>query len=185
VIKLAKSLGCGSIKFNLVQHMGRGEDFAEKSGLGGKEIIDLFQNNETKIHPKLKFNVHFDIPIAFKPIRSLLSSNEGRCTILNILSIIADGSISICGIGVTIPELVFGQIADDKLEHIWKTSPKLKTLREEIPEKLEGICSQCIHRDTCLGSCVANNYHQTKNFSSPYFFCEDATRLGFFRKQGK
>jgi SynChlorMet cassette radical SAM/SPASM protein ScmF len=185
LIKLAKSLGCDSVKFNIVQHMGRGDDFAKKNGFQTKEIIGFFQNIERKIRPKSKINVYFDIPIAFKPIRNLLSGDSGRCTILNILSIISDGSISLCGIGVTIPELIFGHIAKDKLKHIWETSPKIKNLREEIPAKLKGICGRCVHRDLCLGTCVANNYHQTKSFSTPYFFCEDADRNNLFPKTRK
>jgi SynChlorMet cassette radical SAM/SPASM protein ScmF len=174
LIRLAESLGCDSVKFNLVQNMGRGDDFAEINGFKTKKIIGVFQNIERNIRPKSKINVYFDIPIAFKPIRNLLSGDTGRCTILNILSIISDGSISLCGIGVTIPELIFGHIAKDNLKHIWETSPKIRSLREEIPAKLKGICSDCMHRDLCLGTCVANNYHRTKSFSTPYFFCEDA-----------
>jgi radical SAM protein with 4Fe4S-binding SPASM domain len=185
VVKLADLSGCGSVKFNLIQRMGRGDDFAEKNGFEINEVTGLFFALEDKIRPKYKIRVHFDIPVAFKPIRNLLKNDIGRCTVLNILSIISDGSISICGIGVTIPGLVFGHINNDNLGDIWKTSPKLKNLREEIPAKLEGICGRCIHRDTCLGTCVANNYHTSKKFSSSYYFCDQADKSGIFPSSRK
>ncbi|MBN2398993.1 MAG: radical SAM protein [Candidatus Aminicenantes bacterium] len=185
VVNLADLSGCSSVKFNLIQHMGRGDDFAKKNGFEINEITELFLVLEDEIHPKYKIKVYFDIPIAFKPIRNLLKNDIGRCSVLNILSIISDGSISICGIGVTIPELLFGHITDDNLRDIWLTSPKLINLREEIPEKLEGICGLCIHRDTCLGSCVANNFHTSKKFSSAFYFCEQADKSGIFPSSRK
>jgi SynChlorMet cassette radical SAM/SPASM protein ScmF len=180
VVKLAQRLGCGSVKFNHVQHMGRGDRFAEKNGFKVKELIALFKKITDKIQPKYKIPIHFDIPVAFFPIKKFLKSSLPCCHILNILGVLSSGDLSICGVGVTIPELNFGNLAKDDLAAVWTKSPKLKELRRVIPDKFEGVCGRCLHRQTCLGACVANNYHQAKNFNAPYYFCDEAFQRGLF-----
>jgi sulfatase maturation enzyme AslB (radical SAM superfamily) len=45
---------------------------------------------------------------------------------------------------------------------------------------LEGICGDCLHRDFCLGECVANNYYETGKINSSYHFCTQADKAGLF-----
>ena len=180
MVKLAKKLGCGSVKFNHVQNMGRGDRFAEKNGFKVKELIALFKKIADKIQPKHKIPIHFDFPVAFFPIKKFLKSSLPCCHVLNILGILSNGDLSICGVGVTIPELIFGNLAKDDLAKVWAKSPKLKELRRVIPDKLEGVCGRCIHRQTCLGACVANNYHLKQKFNAPYYLCDEASKQGLF-----
>jgi SynChlorMet cassette radical SAM/SPASM protein ScmF len=180
VVKLAQKLGCGSVKFNHVQHMGRGDNFAEKNGLKIKELVELFRKIESKIRPRNKISIHFDIPIAFYSIRKLASGSLPCCHVLNILGILASGDISICGVGVTVPELIFGNLDKDHLAAVWSKSPKLREMRRLIPDQFEGICGHCLHKQTCLGACIANNYHSRKKFNAPYFFCDEAEKEKMF-----
>jgi SynChlorMet cassette radical SAM/SPASM protein ScmF len=180
VAKLAESLGCESVKFNIAMQMGRGERFAADQGLAVPEIIDLYRHIEGELVPQSKVPIHFDIPFAFYPIRKLLDNSLGRCAIRNILGMLASGNLSMCGVGVTIPELIYGHIETDDLCEIWCHSPGLTLLREQIPAQLEGICEQCLHRDICLGECVANNFHSARTLNAPYQFCTIAETLGLF-----
>lgn len=174
MVKLAESLGCGSIKFNHVQRLGRGDAFAVKNGFRVKELLRLFHRVENKIRSKSKIAIYFDIPIAFFPIRKLVSESLSSCRVLNILGILASGDISLCGVGTTVPELVFGNIGRDRLATVWTGSAKVKEMRRLVPDKFEGVCGRCLHRQTCLGACIANNYHAEKKFNAPYFFCSQA-----------
>lgn len=180
VVKMADSLGCGSVKFNHVQRLGRGDAFAAKNGFQVKELLELFHTIEEKVRPNSKVEICFDIPVAFFPLKKLLADSISRCNVLNILGILASGDVSLCGIGVTVPELVFGHIGRDRLSTIWTGSAKLKEMRRLVPAKFTGICGRCLHRQTCLGSCIANNYHSGKKFNAPYFFCREAEKEGFF-----
>jgi SynChlorMet cassette radical SAM/SPASM protein ScmF len=180
VVKLAKRLGCGSVKFNHVQHMGRGDRFAEKNGFKVRELIRLFHRIGKEIRPKYKIPIHFDIPVAFFPIGKFLKSTIPCCHVLNILGVLSSGDLSICGVGVTIPELNFGSIGRDKLADVWAKSPKLMELRRLVPDRFEGVCGRCIHRQACLGACIANNYHRAKKFNAPYYFCDEAFKQGLF-----
>ena len=49
IIQLAQDLGCGSVKFNHVQQVGRGEQFAYEQGLQVSEIINLNHRIETAV----------------------------------------------------------------------------------------------------------------------------------------
>ena len=129
---------------------------------------------------KSEIPVYFDIPVAFHGIRQLTHDPLGSCHVLNILGMLSGGELALCGIGTTIPELIYGHIAHDDLRVVWAAAPGLTRLRSLLPAQLEGVCGQCLHRDSCLGACVANNYHETGRLSAAYRFCAEADGLGLF-----
>jgi SynChlorMet cassette radical SAM/SPASM protein ScmF len=180
VVSLAEDLGCGSVKFNLLQEMGRGEQFADQQGLSVEECIAEGQRVERELAPHSKVRILFDIPFAFRPIPRLFRSSSDRCGIMTILGLLSSGELSLCGVGVTVPELIYGHIERDDLRAVWCDSPGLAELREKVPGQLQGICGACLHRDLCLGSCIANNYHSTGRLNAPYVFCERAEEMGLF-----
>jgi SynChlorMet cassette radical SAM/SPASM protein ScmF len=185
VIKLAGDLGCGSVKFNHVQQVGRGEKFADEQGLGVAEIINCYQRIEKDLRNGSEIPVHFDIPFAFYSIRKLLDDSLATCSVRNILGLLAGGELSLCGIGVTVPELIYGHMGRDSLSDVWCNSSGLIQLREQVPAKLEGTCAQCLHRDLCQGACVANNFHSSGRINAPYQFCQKASDLGLFPQSRK
>ena len=179
-VALAESLGCGSVKFNHVQRVGRGEQFAKEQGLEIPEIIELYHHVENELLAQSRVRIYFDIPFAFYPIRKLLDDSLSRCTVRNILAMLAGGELSLCGIGVTVPELIYGHMDNGNLREVWFDSPGLALLREQIPAQLEGICSQCLHRDLCQGECVASNFHVAGRLKAPHQFCDYAEMAGLF-----
>jgi len=180
VVALAEELGCGSVKFNLIQEMGRGEQFAGQQGLSIEECIAENRRVEREIVPRSKVAIYFDIPFAFRPLTRILRGDLNHCGILTILGLLDGGDLALCGIGTSVPELVYGNIRQDNLRAVWCDSPGLVELRRVIPTGLQGICAECLHRDLCLGNCVANNYHATGRLDAPYRFCARADALGLF-----
>ena len=75
----------------------------------------------------------------------------GQCGIFGILGVLGDGSYALCGIGETVPELVFGHADRDRLEDVWNGNPVLQELREGLPSRLQGICGECLMKSVCLG----------------------------------
>lgn len=186
VIELAETLGCGSVKFNHVQSMGRGDDFNENQILSVPEIISVFNEIEKIIKPRHNISVFFEIPMAFYPIKKLLRDPLSHCMIHNILGIISSGEMALCGIGTTIHDLIFGHLDTNSIKHIWEKNNKLIELRQVIPLEFEGICRECVHRNLCLGSCVANNFHGSSKLNAPFYFCQQADEKNLFpasRKQ--
>jgi SynChlorMet cassette radical SAM/SPASM protein ScmF len=179
-IGLANNLKVGSVKFNHVQGNGRGEEFAKAEGLSIVELIETSKFIENEIIPSSKIPVFFDIPIAFRSPRIIVGKTIGQCNALNIMGVLANGDLSLCGIGVTVNELIYGNLGQHNLAEVWCNAPGLINLRTLIPGKFEGICGDCIHSNFCLGSCIAGNYHDTGFLNKSYYFCTQAEDLNLF-----
>jgi len=184
VIKLAESSGAGSVKFNLLQPTARGESM-HRSGenLTLKELIDIGSWVENKLSASTRLTLFYSHPLAFKPLGRMFAPGGCGCSvcgILGIIGVLADGSYAMCGIGYSIPELVFGHAATDRLEDVWNRSSVLEELRLKLPRGLEGVCCDCLFKGTCFGHCIAQNYYATKNLWSPFWYCEEAKKIGAF-----
>lgn len=179
IVSLGEQLGCGSVKFNHVQPVGRGERFGQDRGLEVVEIIDLNQHIRDVLSVRHSLPIILDIPLAFQSTRQLFKK-QSQCGIMTMLGILSNGAISMCGIGVTTPELVYGTIADGDLRSLWCTNETLLRLRCDIPSRLEGVCRSCIHRNRCLGHCIAHNYYASGSLFAPNRFCQEADRLALF-----
>jgi len=78
---------------------------------------------------------------------------------------------------------VLGDIRTNSLENIWKSHPILKSIREELPQRLEGVCATCMFKAYCLGKCRAEAYYATRNLFSGFSFCEQAEQAGLFPQE--
>jgi SynChlorMet cassette radical SAM/SPASM protein ScmF len=184
IVSLAESLGAGSVKFNIVQPTARGEKMHQLGeALSIEELVDLGRWVENAPWPSTSLSVHYDHPMAFRPLSKMFGNNGdgcGVCSVLSILGVLANGSYALCGIGETLPDLVFGSAANDSLENIWTNTPFLRKIRQGLPLRFEGVCGSCLMKGICLGSCVAQNYYRRKNIWSPYWYCEEAHNRGLF-----
>jgi len=184
VIHLAEDIGAGSVKFNIIQPTSRGKQLHEASeNLSVAEFIELGKWVEETLSKETKLRLIFSHPMAFRSLHNLFGENSvgcGLCGIKRILGVIYDGSYALCGIGEAEPDLIFGHWKKDVLKDMWITHPIINQIREGLPDKLEGICTKCIMKNICLGSCVAQNYYQTKSLWSSFWFCEQAYEQGLF-----
>jgi radical SAM protein with 4Fe4S-binding SPASM domain len=147
-----------------------------------KEILDFSEKLRVK-YESFKGYLFLDIPMAFKSLDEIKNRGGYRtCAIRNILGILSDGSVSICGIGYMDEDLLFGNVRGktSSLGDIWHNNPVLKRIREDIPSKLEGVCGICVFKNKCLGSCRAEVYYNTGSLVAPYWFCQEAYDEGLF-----
>jgi SynChlorMet cassette radical SAM/SPASM protein ScmF len=178
-IRLAEHLGAKSFKINCISGVARGGHLKEDGQLlCVSDYIALEKEINDQLQPAHAIQINLDLPAAFKKLKDLKRSRV--CGLKEILGILADGSVSICGIGESVPSLKFGNLREKPLADIWYNHPVLNSLREDIPQKLEGICGRCIFKAFCLGKCRAEAYYSTNSFFSPFSFCEEAERLGLF-----
>jgi len=181
MIRMAEGLGASSVKFNVVQPTARGERMHETGDvIEIAELIALGHKVDMEMSRTTKLELSFSYPMAFRPLSRIARNGRGRCGILGILGVLASGHVALCGIGEQVPELVFGKLGQDKLEDIWANNPVLLSLRERLPSNLGGICGACLVRDSCLGSCVAQNYYRSRDLLAPFWFCELAAKDGLF-----
>lgn len=184
VVRLAESLGAGSLKFNLVQPTARGEKMHEAGeALTIEELVGLGRWVESNLSASASLRLYYSQPPAFRPLGKMFGNNGddcGVCGILGILGVLSDGSYALCGIGETVPELVFGHAGKDRLEDVWGSTVILNELREGLPGRLDGICGDCMMKGICLGNCIAQNYYRSRNLWSPFWYCEEAREAGLF-----
>ena len=184
VVRLAESLQANSVKFNIVQPTARGEKMHETGEtLIIEELIEIGRWVENDLSARTSIRLYYSHPAAFRPMGKMFGENGdgcGVCGVLGILGVLGNGLYALCGIGETVPELVFGHAAKNRLADIWENNPVLKELREGLPHRFEGICGDCVMKGICLGSCVAQNYYSSKNLWAGYWYCEQAKKVGLF-----
>ena len=184
VVRLAEKENAESVKFNLVTPTARGEQM-HKSGeaLSIKELVDLGSWIENTLEPSSPIRIIYSHPTAFRPLSKIFTKSDGRCGIFGIIGVLGDGKYALCGIGETVPELVFGHAEKDRLADVWNNNPVLNDIRKGLPGDLKGICRDCLMKKMCLGSCVAMNYYRAHELFAPHWYCEEAQNLKLFPAQ--
>jgi len=184
MVHLAEFLEAGSVKFNPVQPVERGMKMHESDeALDVHELVDLGRWVDTKLSAATKLHLFFHYPAAFRSFSRIFSHSDGgcgTCGIKRIIGVLSNGCYALCGIGTSVDELVFGHAGKDTLANVWYENPILNRIRAGVPDNLEGICRNCILKNLCLGSCIAQNYYRTKNLFAPFWLCEEAYKEGLF-----
>jgi SynChlorMet cassette radical SAM/SPASM protein ScmF len=184
VVRIAERHCCSSIKFNIVQPTARGVKMHESGEtLSIREIVTIGQWVENDLSTETGMPLLYSHPAAFRPMGKMFGKEGSGCSVCNvhsILGVLGDGSYALCGIGETVPELVFGHAGKDILGDVWSGNPVLREIREGLPHRLGGICGDCLMKGLCLGSCIAQNYYKDRNLWAPHWYCEEAYREGLF-----
>jgi SynChlorMet cassette radical SAM/SPASM protein ScmF len=181
LVRLAEGEGCESVKFNLAQPTERGSQLAEGGeALTVGEMIELGRYAEGPLAEGTDLRIVYDHPLAFRPLHRIARGNNGVCGILGILGVLWDGQYALCGIGSSVPELCFGVVGQDHLADVWTGHPRLVEIREGLPDRLEGVCSRCLMRRRCLGSCLAQNYYRHGGLWAGHWFCAEAHEKRLF-----
>jgi SynChlorMet cassette radical SAM/SPASM protein ScmF len=184
-IAFAASLGASSVKINPIHAISRAGAM-ENSGetLSVKETIEFYHSLTAAVgkagKDEKRAQVIFDIPPAFRTMKEACRARICSCGIFNILGLLGDGRVSICGIGSVAEALVLGRIGEDRISDIWHNNSVLKEMRQDVPLRLEGVCGRCIFKSYCLGKCRANAYYLGGSIRAPLSFCQAAYDEGLF-----
>lgn len=183
LVSLAVSLGAGSVKFNPVTSTGRGQDMDRRGEtLQYDEILNLARHVRGELQARTPIPLYISIPPALSSIHEILRLGcaGGECRVLNILGILGNGEMALCGIGRNIPELCFGRLGEEDLRDVWLRHPVLLKLRQDLKGPFPGICDDCVHARRCLTLCVAMNYVRCGELIHPDALCAEAERRGAF-----
>ena len=187
LVRLAAKHKAASVKFNPIMATGRGITMHERGeAFDLKEYLALGAYVNEELRPKSPISVNLFLPMALTPHKELWRTKGKACDcgVSNILGILGTGEIALCGIGETMPELVYGRLGKDSIRSIWLSHPAILKLRQDLENVNDypGVCGSCIHARGCRTGCVANNYAQGGKLVSPQKLCEEAHRLGVFPK---
>lgn len=185
VVQLAVDHGTGSVKFSPVTNSGRGAAMHEQGeALGFDQRLALARYVREELRERFAVGMVINTPPALTPIPELWRrrGRSGDCGVRRILGILGTGDIALCGIGRTIPELVYGRLGQDSIREIWLTHPTLLELRRALDDihSFPRICGQCTHAKTCRTGCVAQNYVDSQQLMWPDPLCAEAERRGVF-----
>lgn len=184
LVRMAEQMGIESVKFNHIQPTARGVDlYRNGDALTVAELVALGEWMEQTLIPSTSLRIEPGHPIAFRPLSRIFGNKPGGCGlcgIFGVLGVLAGGKYALCGIGELIPELILGNASEESLETVWTESSLLSDIREGMPHRLQGVCSQCLFSARCLGSCIAQNYYSKRDIWAPYWYCEQAHEAGLF-----
>jgi len=184
LVQLAAERGAASVKFNPVMGVGRGIAM-HRSGetLDFDEMLALAARLRT-LRKQVALRLILHLPLALQPIEDLLDSDAevGDCGVLGILGILGSGEIALCGIGRTVPELVYGHLGQSSIRDIWLHHPRILELRRLVQDiaGYPGVCAACVMARRCRTGCVADNYANFGRLIWPDPLCAEAERRGLF-----
>ena len=161
VVQLAMDSGAGSVKFNPVSSAGRGVAMHKKGeALGFEEHLALARYVDKELRPafvgtgagngdaeggepgegddhgRRGIGIVLNLPPALTPVTELWRTRgrTGDCGVQRILGILGSGEYALCGIGRTIPDLVYGHIGQDSVRDIWLDHPVIADLRRRLDD---------------------------------------------------
>jgi SynChlorMet cassette radical SAM/SPASM protein ScmF len=178
-----------NLKINPIVPMGR----ARKMGRNGEtltpaELLDLASwvtDDLVPAYRKHRIGVVLQLELAFFSIESLARGDAragvGHCGFLNLISVLADGSLSFCGVGYAAPELTMGNIREEyDLAEIWERHPTLTGVRRKVYHELEGVCRSCLFHPICLGGCRAIALATGSSIAASPLWCQSLYESGLF-----
>jgi SynChlorMet cassette radical SAM/SPASM protein ScmF len=182
VISLTAQLGASGIKINPIIGIGRGGDMSARGELASlQDILELNRRIDTGLEEEYGVSVLLDIPLAFRSLGALRRGRTSGCAVTNLLGVLPNGDVSICGVGEQHPDLIFGHARKLSIRQIWESSPALMSVREQIAAWPSGLCQSCLVRKYCpLGHCRAEAYAVLGSLAAPVPFCQVAFEAGLF-----
>lgn len=190
VVRLAASRGAGSVKLNPVTNSGRGAamhergealDFDERMALARHVYDDL---RPRLLAERLPVGLVLNTPLSLMPVGELMrrGGRTGDCGVLGILGLLGSGEIALCGIGRTVPELVYGRLGETSIRELWLEHPTLLELRRALGDVdgYPGICGECALARRCRTGCVAQNWVDGRRMVWPDGLCAEADLRGAF-----
>ena len=179
LMEFVHAKGANSFKLNVIAPAGRGKTFP---AIDVEDILTL--DSELANHARnLGLGYAGPIPPALLPIGRLMECRclGGRCNIHSTLGILADGTITTCGMGRYAEDFCYGKLGEESVSEIWVNHPVLRTIRARIPRDLGGTCGRCVLRTACLGVCRLLNEDVTLDrLCDPFWFCAEMESRGRF-----
>jgi SynChlorMet cassette radical SAM/SPASM protein ScmF len=172
---------CTAFKINVVNTLGRAKGMRKKGLLFEaaelpkvcEEIAGLADR-----FPIIKLHVD-PVFFSFKNLMKKISCG-GFCGYTSSLSILANGNVSICSLGKQVDRYIFGHVSQIDVKNVWENNPFLKEVHEDVHLRLKGICSNCIFRKECAGSCRAEALTAYGDFFAPASRCQEYYESGNF-----
>lgn len=184
LVRLAAARGAASVKFNPVTSTGRGIGMHERGETLDYDEVLALAAQLRQLRDQFDVSLILNLPLALRPIGELMDrrGRTGDCGVLGILGILGSGEVALCGIGRTVPELIYGRLGESSIRDIWLHHPRILELRRLLEDVAgyPGVCGGCVMARLCRTVCAANNYVHSGSLVWPDALCEEAAERGLF-----
>ena len=189
LVALAEAKGAASVKLNPVTNNGRGAIMHENDEtLSISEVLELSDLVRGELKQIANINILLNIPPSLRHLPEVTGPRVcGDCGVDHILGILGTGDVALCGIGKTMPEFIYGNIATDSIRDIWLNHPGVVKLRHDLYdfENYPELCRSCIFMRKCRTGCVVQNYSGFEKLIWPDEICLFAEENGLFKNSRK
>lgn len=180
ILKLLSSIGANSVKFNILQTVGRGENLDR---LTRPDMINIHKRieNYTKENESMEIDTSAPMCTGLYSLNNFYYPKSSKgCNFGSVCCLTPGGNISLCGWSKSKKdsELLLGNIENEKLKDIWKR----KELVVKKTEPLEGVCNNCLFLKLCKGGCRAIAYEVYGKLNAPDPICQVMYEEGEFPK---
>lgn len=182
ILRIASGLNGSNLKINPIIASGRARMMEQRGELLTVAELWKFLREVEDRYRASPVPISVTSEPAFYDLDSIRRARPGggRCGFKNLLGILADGSVSFCGMGYRYSQYVLGKLEEVDLADLWRDHPVLAEIRRVIPDQLEGICSNCILKRTCQGACRSNAFDLYGSITAPSPHCQELYEEGLF-----
>jgi SynChlorMet cassette radical SAM/SPASM protein ScmF len=176
-------------KINPIVPIGRARSMKRRGEtLEPHELLHLAETVYEKLLPRFEpqgLKIMLQLEAAFFSVEGILNglgkAGTRNCGFLSLISVLADGSITFCGIGYAQRHLVMGSIREEyDLPKLWNAHPLLTEVRRRVRHGLKGICGHCLFHPVCLGGCRASAVAVGGSLASSPPWCQALYEAGWF-----
>jgi SynChlorMet cassette radical SAM/SPASM protein ScmF len=175
---------CIFFKINIILPSGRAAMLEEDGLLFRPADLVRISEEVGALAGGYPFKVLLHVEPAFVPLHHMSAGfcGGGHCGYRNALSILADGTVSICSLGKMSAAYTFGQVDDIDVHELWENNVRLKEIHDGVETRLQGVCGQCVFRKKCAGGCRAHALLTYGDFFAPAPMCQAYYDSGAFPK---
>ncbi len=168
-----------AIKFNPCIELGRAKTTDFRQQLLTPEQLVTFYHKIDKISRKYPNKITVILPFIFHNNDSGLRLT--CCEPREILGIMPDGGVSLCGIGLINDETIWGNVKDEDILNIVERSIPLLEKFNQLD--YSGVCSQCIFIKCCANICPAYAIEAYGTYTASYPVCQILYDNGLFPEE--
>ncbi|WP_113673348.1 radical SAM/SPASM domain-containing protein [Vallitalea guaymasensis] len=162
MVAFAENYNVSYLKINPIVKIGNARHYQNEKDdfiftISPEEMLEI-KNKFSSNNKHAKVPVNIMLPVGLTNIRGIITNSSStfsyaNCPTLNLISILPSGDLGLCAEANRTSDLIFGNLFHDDIVDVWKNSDTLKEIRTLIPDKLEGVCGNCLVKNICKGSC--------------------------------
>lgn len=181
VVEICKDYNPIILKINPIVSIGRGNALMkEDRTLNYRDIKELVPVVD-ELSKKYTMKIFLHVPPSMRSFSSLKCFGVNVCSYLNMLSLLPDKSLALCGYGGVNEDTIWGNYTSDfNLKDFWDNNEGIRLLRSI--DAIDGICDKCVHKKVCRGDCRAIAVSHFNKWDAPNPNCQNLYNNGCFPK---